>query len=196
MRDDGTMARMDDLIPFARRHNLKIGTIRDLIEYRHRHDNLVECVATAPFQSDYGGDWTIRTYRNKVDGSVHLVLQKGAVLPDTPTLVRVHAIAILDDVLGSPGPRKRVLQRAMAEVGRAGAGIIVLLMPSEPSHLINEVSGKGGMDMDLRSYGIGAQILADLGVHDMILLTNSHRNVVAIEGYGLNIVGEQPIIAE
>ena len=196
MRDDGTMARMDDLIPFARRHNLKIGTIRDLIEYRHRHDNLVECVATAPFQSDYGGDWTIRTYRNKVDGSVHLVLQKGAVLPDTPTLVRVHAIVILDDVLGSPGPRKRVLQRAMAEVGRAGAGIIVLLMPSEPSHLINEVSGKGGMDMDLRSYGIGAQILADLGVHDMILLTNSHRNVVAIEGYGLNIVGEQPIIAE
>jgi 3,4-dihydroxy 2-butanone 4-phosphate synthase/GTP cyclohydrolase II len=69
-------------------------------------------------------------------------------------------------------------------------------MPSEPSHLINEVSGKGGMDMDLRSYGIGAQILADLGVHDMVLLTNSHRNVVAIEGYGLNIVGERPITAE
>jgi 3,4-dihydroxy 2-butanone 4-phosphate synthase/GTP cyclohydrolase II len=196
MRDDGTMARMDDLIPFARRHGLKIGTIRDLIEYRHRHDNLVECVSQAPFQSDYGGDWTIRTYRNKIDGAVHLVLQKGAVIAGEPTLVRVHAISILADVLGQPGPRKRALQRTMAEIGRAGSGVIVLLMPSEPSHLINEVSGKGGMDMDLRSYGIGAQILADLGVHDMVLLTNSHRNVVAIEGYGLNIVGERPITAE
>ena len=196
MRDDGTMARMDDLIPFARRHGLKIGTIRDLIEYRRRHDNLVECVSHAPFQSDYGGDWTIRTYRNKIDASVHLVLQKGAVATGEPTLVRVHAISILADVLGQPGPRKRVLQRAMAEIGTAGAGIIVLLMPAEPTQLINEVSGKGMMDMDLRSYGIGAQILADLGVHDMVLLTNSHRNVVAIEGYGLNIVGERPITVE
>ena len=196
MRDDGTMARMDDLVPFARRHGLKIGTIRDLIEYRRRHDNLVECTSVAPFHSDYGGDWTIRTYRNKIDGAVHLVLQKGAVVPSEATLVRVHAISILADVLGQPGPRKRVLQRAMAEVGNAGAGVIVLLMPSEPSQLINEVSGKGAMDMDLRSYGIGAQILADLGVHDMVLLTNSHRNVVAIEGYGLNIVGERPITAE
>ena len=193
MREDGTMARMDDLIPYARRHGLKIGTIRDLIEYRRRHDNLVECTNTAPFQSDYGGDWTIRTYRNKVDGSVHLVLQKGAVDPSVPTLVRVHAISILSDVLGQPGARKRVLQRAMTEIGKAGAGIIVLLMPTDPTQLVAEVSGKGGMDMDLRSYGIGAQILADLGVHDMVLLTNSHRNVVAIEGYGLNIVGEQPI---
>ena len=196
MREDGTMARMDDLVPFARRHGLKIGTIRDLIEYRRRNDNLVECTSVAPFQSDYGGDWTIRTYRNKIDASVHLVLQKGAVATGEPTLVRVHAISILADVLGQPGPRKRVLQRAMAEIGTAGAGIIVLLMPAEPTQLINEVSGKGMMDMDLRSYGIGAQILADLGVHDMVLLTNSHRNVVAIEGYGLNIVGERPITVE
>ncbi len=196
MREDGTMARMDDLIPYARRHGLKIGTIRDLIEYRRRHDNLVECTSTAPFQSDYGGDWTIRTYRNKVDGSVHLVLQKGAVSAEVPTLVRVHAISVLADVLGQPGPRKRVLQRAMSEIGKAGAGVIVLLMPSDPAQLVAEVSGKGGMDMDLRSYGIGAQILADLGVHDMVLLTNSHRNVIAIEGYGLNIVGEQSISVE
>jgi len=150
----------------------------------------------APFQSDYGGDWTIRTYRNKIDGSVHLVLQKGAITPDQPTLVRVHAISVLSDVLGQPGPRKRVLQRAMGAIGDAGAGVIVLLMPSDPTQLIAEASGKGGMDMDLRSYGIGAQILADLGVHDMVLLTNSHRNVVAIEGYGLNIAGEQSISVE
>ncbi|WP_353230655.1 3,4-dihydroxy-2-butanone-4-phosphate synthase [Novosphingobium sp.] len=193
MREDGTMARMDDLIPYAQRHGLKIGTIRDLIEYRRRHDHLVECISTAPFRSDYGGDWTIRSYRNKVDGSVNLVMQKGTIVPDQPTLVRVHAISVLSDVLGQPGGRKRVLQRAMAEIGKVGAGLIVVLMPNGPEPLIAEVSGKGGMEMDLRSYGIGAQILADLGVHDMILLTNSHRNVVAIEGYGLNIVGEQSI---
>ncbi len=193
MKDDGTMARMDDLVPFARKHGLKMGTIRDLIEYRRRHDHLVECISQAPFTSDYGGDWTIRTYRNKVDGTLHLVLQKGAIHQDQPTLVRMHGISILSDVLGAPGPRKRTLQRAMAEIGKAGSGVIVLLMPNDPEVLVNEVSGKGTGNMDLRSYGIGAQILADLGVHDMILLTNAHRNVVAIEGYGLNIVGEQPI---
>ncbi|MFM6832459.1 MAG: 3,4-dihydroxy-2-butanone-4-phosphate synthase [Novosphingobium sp.] len=193
MKDDGTMARMDDLVPFARKHGLKMGTIRDLIEYRRRHDHLVECISQAPFTSDYGGDWTIRTYRNKVDGTLHLVLQKGAIHQDQPTLVRMHGISILSDVLGAPGPRKRTLQRAMAEIGKAGSGVIVLLMPNDPEVLVNEVSDKGTGNMDLRSYGIGAQILADLGVHDMILLTNAHRNVVAIEGYGLNIVGEQPI---
>jgi len=196
MKDDGTMARMDDLIPFARKHGLKMGTIRDLIEYRRRHDHLVEVVSNAPFVSDYGGDWTIRTYRNKVDGSVHLALQKGNVVPGEPTLVRMHGISILSDVLGKPGARKRVLQRAMAEIGEVGAGVIVLLMPDSQEQLHAEVSGAGGGEMDLRSYGIGAQILADLGIHDMILLTNSHRNVVAIEGYGLNIVGERPISAE
>jgi len=195
MKDDGTMARMDDLVPFARRHGLKIGTIRDLIEYRRRHDHLVECVNEAPFVSDYGGDWTIRSYRNKIDGSVHLVLQKGAVMAGTPTLVRMHGISILSDVLGQPGPRKRILQRAMSAIGEAGSGLIVLLMPSSGEHLQAEIAGQS-LEMDLRSYGIGAQILADMGVHDMILLTNSHRNVVAIEGYGLNIVGEQPISTE
>ena len=192
MKDDGTMARMDDLIPFARKHGLKMGTIRDLIEYRRRHDHLVECVTQAPFTSDYGGDWTIRTYRNKVDGSIHLVLQKGVIRPDRPTLVRMHGISILSDVLGAPGPRKRVLQRSMDEIGKAGAGLIVLLMPNDPAHLIDEVSGSTKGAMDLRNYGIGAQILADLNVHEMVLLTNAHRNIVAIEGYGLNIVGEKP----
>ena len=194
MNDDGSMARMDDLIPFARRHGLKMGTIRDLIEYRRRNDHLVECVSEAPFTSDYGGDWTAKTYRNKVDGSAHIALQKGHVVPGQPTLVRMHGMSIFSDVLGQPGPRKRVLQRAMATVGEEGAGVIVLLMPSSGDALSDEIGGTGGPKMDLRSYGIGAQILADLGIHDMILLTNSHRNIVAIEGYGLNIVGERPIL--
>ncbi len=190
MNEDGTMARMNDLVPFARRHGLKMGTIRDLIEYRRKHDHLVERVAEVPFTSDYGGDWKLITFRNKVDGTDNFVLQKGHVSPDQPTLARVHTSSILDDMLGQPGPRKRVLQRAMAEIGRHGSGLIVLLiLPREGS------SGEGvpAADMDLRAYGIGAQILADMGVHDMILLSNSHRNIVAIEGYGLNIVGERPI---
>ena len=189
MRDDGHMARLDDCVSFAQLHGLKIGTIRDLIAYRRRHDHLVEKVSDHPFVSDYGGEWRLLTYRNRVDGSQSHVLQKGRVRPGEPTLARVHAVSLLTDLLGEPGPRKRTLQRAMAEIGRAGAGVIVLLPPRPGTVPVPE----GEPDMDLRSYGIGAQILADLGVHDMILLTNAHRNIVAIEGYGINVVGERPI---
>ncbi|MBC2650132.1 3,4-dihydroxy-2-butanone-4-phosphate synthase [Novosphingobium aerophilum] len=190
MRDDGTMARMDDLVPFARKHGLKIGTIRDLIEYRRRHDHLVEKVAETRMTSDYGGEWKLLTYRNKIDGSNSFVLQKGQVVPDVPTLTRVHAISLFDDMLGQPGPKKRTLQRAMVEIGKAGAGVIVLLVPPQGS------GRPEGAEMDFRAYGVGAQILADLGVHDMILLTNAHRNLVALDGYGLNVVGEQAIPPE
>ncbi len=194
MKDDGTMARMDDLISFARLHSLKMGTIRDLIAYRRRHDHLVECLAEAPFTSDYGGDWRLLNYVNRVDGSQHLVLQKGRVQPDAPTLVRMHSISIFHDTLGQPGPRKRLLQRCMHEVGKAGAGVIVLLMPPREGGLTMVVqSGGKTPEMDLRNYGIGAQILADLGIHDMILLTNAHRNIVALDGYGINVVGERLI---
>ena len=193
MKDDGTMARMDDLLRFARLHGLKMGTIRDLIAYRMRNDHLVERVSESQFTSDYGGDWKAMTYRNKVDGSTNVVLQMGKVLADVPTLVRMHSISIFADLLGQQGPRKRTLQRAMGEIGKVGSGLIVLLMPNDPDSLTNEIGGKPRTEMDLRSYGIGAQILADLGVHDMTLLTNAHRKVIAVEGYGLNIIGEQPI---
>ena len=193
MNEDGTMARMDDLVPFARRHGLKMGTIRDLIEYRRKNDHLVARVAEVPFTSDYGGAWKLITYRNKVDGSDSFVLQMGNIDPAKPTLARVHTISILDDMLGQPGPRKRTLQRAMAEIGREGSGLIVLLIRPQES---GEPGGGEARDMDLRAYGIGAQILADMGVHELVLLSNAHRNVVAIEGYGLNIVGERPIPAE
>lgn len=194
MKDDGTMARMDDLIAFARLHSLKMGTIRDLIAYRRRHDHLVECLAEAPFTSDYGGDWRLLNYVNRVDGSQHLVLQKGRVQPDAPTLVRMHSISIFHDTLGQPGPRKRLLQRCMQEVGKAGAGVIVLLMPPPEGGLTMVVqSGGKTPEMDLRNYGIGAQILADLCIHDMILLTNAHRNIIALDGYGINVVGERLI---
>ncbi|WP_313802699.1 3,4-dihydroxy-2-butanone-4-phosphate synthase [Sphingobium sp.] len=195
MNDDGTMARLNDLIGFAGRHGLKIGTIRDLIRFRRRHDYLVERVASSTFVSDYGGQWSLYNYRNRIDGSQHLALQKGSVDPMTPTLVRMHAISIFGDTLGQPGPRKRLLQRCMMQIGERGAGVIVLLMPT-PEGRLTEMVLSGGEDKHeaLKDYGIGAQILADLDIHDMVLLTNSHQNIVALEGYGLKVVSEQPII--
>ena len=185
MNEDGTMARLDDLVTFARKHEMKIGTIRDLIEYRMRNDHLVERVAEDNFESDYGGAWRMMTYRNTVDGSESYVLQKGEVKSGEPTLARVHPISIFDDVLGKPGTRKRTLQRAMQAVGDHGSGVIVIIT-GRPA------SGYGESEAE-RNVGIGSQILADLGIEDMILLSNSQPNVVAIEGYGLNIVDHRPI---
>ncbi|MGQ3138996.1 MAG: 3,4-dihydroxy-2-butanone-4-phosphate synthase [Sphingopyxis solisilvae] len=196
MNDDGSMARLDDLIPFARRHGLKIGTIADLIAYRHRNDRLVECVSDDPFESDYGGDWRLKSYRNKIDGSVNLVLQKGAVDPDGVTLVRMHPVSIFDDIMGRPGPKKRRLQRSMEAIGEAGSGLIVMLMRPLPGSAAAEETPPPSGGMDLRTYGIGAQILADLGVHAMELLTPSHNNLVGLEGYGLSVVGERSIPGE
>jgi 3,4-dihydroxy 2-butanone 4-phosphate synthase/GTP cyclohydrolase II len=194
MNEDGSMARLDDLIGFARRHGLKIGTIRDLIEYRMRYDHLVERASESEFVSDYGGDWKAMTYRNAVDGSTHVALQKGVVKQGKPTLVRMHRISIFDDVLGRKGERKRTLQRAMKAIGENGSGVVVLLMPNRPESLQNEVGGVRSADTgELREYGVGAQILADLGVHEMELLTNSHHNVVGLEGYGITVTGERPI---
>ena len=180
MNEDGSMARLDDLVAFARKHNLKIGTIRDLIAYRMRNDHLVERVDERSFDSDYGGQWRLITYRNQVENSEAYVLQKGHVNPDEPTLARVHPISVFDDILGQPGPRKRTLQRAMSAIGEHGSGVIVILTSRIGK---NEWS----QDEEIRNIGIGSQILADLGIHDMILLSNSRPDLVAIEGYGLTI---------
>ena len=192
MNEDGTMARLDNLIEFARRHRLKIGTIRDLIEYRMKHDHLVERAGESTFTSAHGGEWRAINYRSTVDGSVSVVLQKGQVHSDRSTLVRMHRISLFDDVLGRSGDKRDTLQRAMRTIGDEGSGLIVCLMPGQPDKLQAEVAGRpaGG---DLREYGIGAQILADLGVSEMTLLTNSHRNVIGLEGYGITVVGERPI---
>ncbi len=187
MNEDGSMARLDDLIAFARKHDLKIGTIRDLIAYRMRNDHLVERADERAFESDYGGQWRMITYRNKVSDNEAYVLQKGHTQPDEATLARVHPISVFDDVLGQPGPRKRTLQRAMQAIGDHGSGVIVILTGRVGS------SGEYTTEEANRNVGIGSQILADLGIHDMILLSNSQPNVVAIEGYGLNIVGHHPI---
>jgi 3,4-dihydroxy 2-butanone 4-phosphate synthase/GTP cyclohydrolase II len=198
MNDDGTMARLDDLVPFARKHGLKIGTIADLIAFRNRTDRLVELVSEEPFESDYGGDWRLKSYRNKVDGSINMVLQKGHVIPDQPTLVRMHPVSMLDDIMGRPGPKKRRLQRSMEAIGEAGAGVIVMLMRplAGSAEAENAPAPSSGGTMDLRTYGIGAQILVDLGVTAMELLTPSHNNLVGLEGYGLSVVAERSIPGE
>ncbi|BDI61069.1 3,4-dihydroxy-2-butanone-4-phosphate synthase [Qipengyuania nanhaisediminis] len=187
MNDDGSMARLDDLVAFARRHGLKIGTIRDLIAYRMRNDHLVERIGERSFESDYGGQWRLITYRNTVSDNEAYVLQKGHVVPGEATLARVHPISVFDDVLGAPGPRKRTLQRAMTAIGDHGSGVIVILTQRVGS------SGEWSEDEEHRNIGIGSQILADLGVHEMQLLTNSRPDLVALEGYGITITGHKPI---
>ncbi len=196
MNDDGSMARLPDLIPFARRHGLKIGTIRDLIAYRHRHDRLVKCVAETKLESWHGGEWTAKTYANTAEYSEHMVLQKGRIEPGKPTLVRVHTQSMFTDMFAEKGNRAGQLQRAMDVIGAEGAGIIVIIRDGSPTAISEQMRAKGqGEPITLRDYGIGAQILVDLGVTDMILLTNQHRNIVGIEGYGLHVVGERAIPA-
>jgi 3,4-dihydroxy 2-butanone 4-phosphate synthase/GTP cyclohydrolase II len=200
MNDDGTMSRLDDLVAFAQRHNLKIGTIRDLIAYRRRHDHLVEKRAETVFASRWGGEWKAISYYNKATGDEQIALVKGKVDPDRPTLVRMHAQALFADMFGEVSKRGGLLEGAMKIIGEEGAGVIVVLNRPMIGGLLSKVveaqttKRAGGMDPEeLRDYGVGAQILTELGVQDMILLTNSHHTLVALDGYGLSIVGERPI---
>ena len=198
MSDDGSMARMEDLFAFAQLHNLRIGTIRDLIAYRLKKDRLVEQTAEARFESRWGGSWTAKTFLNKASGMEQIALVKGAIDPDRPTLVRMHALSIFADAFAEAGERGGLLQGAMKAIADEGAGVIVVInrpMPDALSQSLRVRSGEASQrdTEQLRDYGVGAQILAALGVHDMVLLTNSHHTPVALAGYGLAIVGERPI---
>jgi 3,4-dihydroxy 2-butanone 4-phosphate synthase/GTP cyclohydrolase II len=199
MKEDGTMARMDDLVAFAQLHGLKVGTIRDLIAYRLKKDHLVEQTSEAVFESRWGGSWSARSYLNKALGTETLVLVKGQIDPARPTLVRMHQLSLFEDVFSEANARSGLLQGAMRVIAEEGTGVIVALTRQVPiSALLDARSGKGGeKDMEqLRDYGGGAQILSALGIHDMVLLTNTHHTPVALEGYGLKIVGERPIPVE
>jgi 3,4-dihydroxy 2-butanone 4-phosphate synthase / GTP cyclohydrolase II len=194
LTDQGTTAKFPELSSFANQHHMKIGSIRDLIAFRMRHDHLVELVDVAPFRSDYGGDWRMMSYRNKVDGSIHYALVKGEISPESPTLVRVHTASVFADMLGQPGPRKRILQHAMVRIGEAGAGVIVLIVPTRDGDLRSMANGGLEAETDMRTYGAGAQILAHLEVHDMILLTSAAGQVpVGLDGFGLRVVDQQEI---
>jgi 3,4-dihydroxy 2-butanone 4-phosphate synthase/GTP cyclohydrolase II len=194
MNDDGTMARLPDLVAFAQRHNLKLGTIADLIAYRRRTERLVTRVQEGVTAHAAGGEWKLMVYTNKVDRTEHLALMKGDLPGDGPVLVRMHAVDLVTDVLGSP--LWSVLQGSMRMIAREGRGIVVLLRETAPDALSNRVRALASSprpQQQLRDYGIGAQILVDLGVHDMVLLTNRHRTIVGLEGYGLNVVEERRI---
>ena len=188
------MARLDDLIGFADTHRLKIGTIRDLIAYRRQHDHLVERRAEASFVSRWGGEWTARTFYNKATGTEQIALIKGRIDHDKPTLVRMHAMNVFADMFGEDGTRGGLLARSMELIGEAGSGVVVLLSPSGAgfSQALERKAG-GPPGDEIRDYGVGAQILTELGVEDMILLTNTHHTLVALDGYGLSIVGERAI---
>jgi len=194
VKDDGTMARLPDIIAFARKFGLKIGTIRDLIAYRRRYDRLVELVATSTFNSTCGGGFTAKVYRNKLDGVESLVLQKGAVPESGPMPVRMHGVSPFHDMLGQPGPRNGLLQRAMRAIAAQGTGVIVLLRTDDPHTMSRAaLAGEPPPEINLRLIGIGAQILADLGISELTLLTNSEQHLIGLEGYGLTIVGRQSI---
>ena len=201
MNEDGTMARMDDLIHFAREHGMKIGTIRDLIAHRLRHDHLAEVKAEARFTSRWGGDWTAVAFYNKATGTEQIVLKKGHIDPARPTLVRMHALDMFSDIFGKnaaiDAPDDRVLQKSMEIIGAEGAGLIVMIPRASGGFIADQVrklKGEPTEPMDaLRDYGVGAQILNELGVHEMELLTNSDRSLVALDGYGVSIVGKRPL---
>ena len=200
MKDDGKMARMDDLLSFARLHDLKMGTIRDLIAYRRKHDHLVEKRAEMRFHSRWGGEWTATTFFNKATGDETMALVKGHIDPARPTLVRMHTMSMFVDVFGENGERSGILSRSMEMIAEHGSGVLVLInrpMQGIVSRFIQlRAEGKqaGAPEIEaLRDYGVGAQILAELGVHDMILLTNTHHTLAGLEGYGLSIVGERQI---
>ena len=199
MNDDGTMARLPDLVAFARRHGLKVGKIADLIAYRLAHDRLVEPDMAASFTSRYGGDFRLQVYVNILDGVEHVALVKGDVTTPEPVLVRVHAFDLLEDLLGEgESGRGEQLHRAMELIGRAGRGVVVLLREPSPKTITAKLKERLGHEpkrpKDLRVYGIGAQILADLGVKDMILLSNTGRTIVGLEGFHLRVVETRPIV--
>jgi len=200
MREDGSMARFDDLIDFARSHALKIGTIRDLIAYRLKKDHLVERVATSPFVSCGGAQWQAQVFRDKASGEEQLALVFGNPDPQNPVLVRMHSLDLFADVLGEQGPKSGVLQRAMRMIEDEGAGVVVTLHAAAPGSLSRSIDLRAGKTAEIgdavRGYGTGAQILAALGIHDMILLSNSRHSPIGLSGYGLAIVEERPIRME
>ncbi|HVI31950.1 3,4-dihydroxy-2-butanone-4-phosphate synthase [Phenylobacterium sp.] len=196
MKDDGSMARLPDLVAFAQLHGLKIGTIADLIAYRRRTERQVERVLETPFDSAYGGRFRMVIYRNVIDQTEHVVLTRGRIDPDKPTLVRMHRVDMASDMLGADEARREYVPKALKALTEYdGAGVAVFIRDSNP-HWLSERYGQAQADHSqnvLRDYGIGAQILIDLGVRDMLLLTSSKTILPGSAGYGLRIVGRVPL---
>ena len=190
---------MPDLLRFAAQHDLKIGTVADLIAYRRRTEVIVERTLTTTFNSMHGGEFTLHIYVDKLAMAEHVALVKGDVTrsDSAPPLVRMHALNVLEDVLGDRSHgHGGELQAAMRMIGEAGRGAIVLLREAQAASLSQRLAGLRHGTLppkELRDYGIGAQILLDLGIRDMVLLSNSQKTIIGLEGYGLRVVEQKPL---
>ena len=199
MNDDGTMARLPDLVAFAQLHNLKIGTIADLIAWRRRNDRYLERRVEAPLESRYGSGFKTVVFRNELDGTEHIAIVHGKIEPDSTTLVRVHRADVLADILGERGPRQGLVEKAMKAIAEAEEpGVLVFVNTMRPNAIAERLGAKdasaGDPHAPLREYGVGAQILRELGVRRMIFLSNTQPTRVAgLDGYGLTIEGWRPL---
>lgn len=190
MNDDGTMARLPELIKFAQKHDLKIGTISDLIAYRLRYDNLVRETESRMVSSSYGGEWNLRIFIDQTNETEHVVLIKGDITTKEPVLVRTHALNPIEDVLGLGPSAADELPRAMQVIADEGRGVVILFRDIDAKLQLDE----GAAPRRLRHTGLGAQIMSTLGLHDFLLLTDSPLpKIIGLEAYDLNIVGTRPI---
>ena len=204
MNDDGRMARLPDLVTFAKAHDLKIASIADLIAWRRRNESLVQRMVETTVTTQIGGDWRMMIYANTISNIEHIALVKGDISGDAPVLVRMHALDLMADLLGEVSEKRagNELAAAMQMIGDVGQGVVVVLREASASSLTAMVSQKivaqidGGSNRELRDYGVGAQILTDLGVSQMVLLSNTRPNVVSLEGYDLEIIDWQPLQRE
>jgi 3,4-dihydroxy 2-butanone 4-phosphate synthase / GTP cyclohydrolase II len=199
MNDDGTMARLPDLVKFAQLHGLKVGTIADLIAYRRRHDHFVRRTKEMDFESRNGGLFKLYVYLNTIENQEHVALVKGDLSGAEPPLVRMHAYNLFDDTLAAKWGQGDVLGESMRMIGKAGRGAVVLIRRNRIAPVSEVLAASARTTADdhsrLKEYGVGAQILIDLGIESMVLLTNtSGRRVVALEGYGLRIVETRPVV--
>lgn len=193
MNDDGTMARLPDLVGFSQLHGLKIGTIADLISYRRANDRLVLKVLEAPFQTRHG-DFKLTAFRNVLDGVEHVALVRGQPDPQKPTLVRMHRVDFAADILGEAGPRAGLVDSALQQIAAEPAGgVLVLIRNLDPLGLTRRFGATpephDHHERALREYGVGAQILRELGVRSMELISNAPQKIVGIDGYGLSVAG-------
>ena len=191
MNDDGSMSRLPDLVAFAQKHALKIGTISDLIAYRRRHDNLVAVSKSDTVMSEFGGEWEMKIFSDTAHGDEHIVLVKGDISGDEPCLVRMHALDPMLDVVGlGPAGRAGEFGDAMRLIAQEGRGVLVLLRDTTMKLVADDTASP----QTLRQYGLGAQILSSLGLSKLILMTNSPApKVVGLEAYGLDIVDTRKI---
>ena len=193
MNDDGTMARMPDLVAFAQLHGLKIGTIADLIAYRRRTERFVERIMDTPFDSVHGGPFRLMLYRNTIEGAEHVALVHGKIDPNKPTVVRMHQVDFAADLLGHVEDRQSYIPRALKAITKSNEpGVVVFLRDPALHGLAERLAGPdkpAAVDRSIKAYGVGAQILLDLGVRDMIVMSSTRPSPTALEGYGLRIVG-------